>query len=708
MTAQDTTAAARLAHAREVGRPLRRLDGPAKVTGTARYAHDHPVPDPLHAHAVLSGVARGSVTGVDTSAATALDGVVAVLTHRDAPRLADTSDRELAVLQSAEVHFRGQFVAAVVATTPETARHAASLVRVAYAEEPHETRLRADDPGLYVPEVVNPSYPAESRDGDVEAALAASAVSVDRTYSTPMQHNVPMEPHTTVALWEEGVTGDARLTLWDSTQGAHRVRTTLAPVLGLRPEQVRVVAEHVGGGFGSKGMPHAHDVLAALCARTVPGRAVKLALTRQQTFFLTGHRTPTVQRLRLGADAGGHLTALSHEAVEHTARFKEFAEQTATGSRMMYAAATRATVHRLAPLDVPVPSWMRAPGETPGMFALEVAMDELAEVCGLDPVELRVRNDPPVDPESGKPWSGRRLVECLRLGAERFGWSARSRRPGSRREGGALVGLGVASATYPCFFFPGSRARVRHEGGGRWTADIGAVDIGTGTRTALAQIAADALEVPLESVTLRIGDTDLPSATVAGGSSGITSWSSALVAAAHEVRSRYGDDPPAGAGAEAGASPGPDRERYAVHSFGAHFAQVRVDGDTGEVRVPRMLGVFSAGRIVNPRTARSQFLGGMTMGLSMALHEEGVLDHRTGHVVNHDLAGYHVATNADVGAMEAVWLDEEEDPHAHPLGTRGIGEIGIVGAAAAVVNAVHNATGLRVRDLPVTPDALLR
>ncbi|WP_067170058.1 xanthine dehydrogenase family protein molybdopterin-binding subunit [Microtetraspora niveoalba] len=696
-----------------VGAPAPRVEGLAKVTGSAAYAYDRPVADPVYACPVQATIARGRVVAIDGGAAAGVEGVLAVVTHREAARLADTADAELAVLQSDAVAFRGQFVGVVLAETPEAARQAAGLVRVEYDEEPHDTELRADRAGLYTPEQVNGGFAPDTDEGDVDAAMEAAAVTVDRIYTTPMLFNNPMEPHTSVAVWGDGGDeggggpGEARLTLYDSTQGAHVVRSTLARVFGLPPERVRVISPYVGGGFGSKGMPHAHNVLAGLAAMAVPGRPVKLALTRQQMFSLAGHRTPTIQRVRLGAGADGRLTAVAHEVVEHTSALKEFAEQTAVGARMMYAAPNRRTAHRLAALDVPVPSWMRAPGEAPGFFGLEVAMDELAQACGLDPVELRARNEPEVDPESGRPWSGRHLVRCLREGAARFGWEERAAVPGTRRAGRELVGLGVAASTYPYYRFPGSRAVVGYDGSGRYTVRIGAADIGTGAWTVLTQIAADALECPLGAVRVEIGDSELPPATVAGGSSGTASWGSAIVAACHAFRGAYGTEPPPGAEAGADMPRDPDAERFAMHSFGAQFAEVRVDADTGEIRVPRMLGVFSAGRIVNPRTARSQFIGGMTMGLSMALHERGVLDHRTGHVVNHDFAEYHIATHADVVDVDAVWL-EEEDAHAGPLGARGIGEIGIVGAPAAIANAVHNATGVRVRDLPITPDLLLR
>ncbi|MFC4496535.1 xanthine dehydrogenase family protein molybdopterin-binding subunit [Streptomyces ovatisporus] len=684
-----------------------RLDGPAKVTGTATYAWEHTLRDPVYVHPLQAAVARGRVVSIDTRRAEAVEGVTAVLTPGNAPRLADASDRSLAVLQTGEVAFRGQFVGAVLAGSPETARHAASLVDVVYEVEPHDTQLHTGRRDLYRPEKINPADEADTEDGDVDAALAAAHATVDETYSTPMEHNNPMEPHTCVAVWEGASDGgEPRLTLYDSTQWPYGVRTTLAQLFALAPERVRVISPHVGGGFGSKGLPHPHNVLAVLAARTVPGRPAKLALTRQQMFSLTGYRTPTVQRVRLGADAGGRLTAICHEAVEQTAKFKEFAEQTAVQSRMMYAAPNRRTSHRLAALDVPAPSWMRAPGEAPGAFAAESAMDELALVLGLDPVELRVRNEPEVHPRSGLPWSGRHLVECLRTGARRFGWDARTE-AGTRREGDWLVGLGVAGSTYPVYGGPGSVAEIERTADGGHAVRIAAVDLGTGTWTALTQIAADALGCPFDAVHLEIGDTALPAATVAGGSAGITAWGSTIVAAAREFRAEHGEDPAPGARTRSGMPGNPDMQHYAVHSFGAQFAEARVHADTGEVRVPRMLGVFSAGRIINPRTARSQFIGGMIMGMSMALFEESVFDHGTGHVVNHDFAQYHIPTSADVLDIEATWLDGP-DPHAGPTGAKGIGEIGIVGSPAAVVNAVHNATGVRVRDLPVTPDKLLR
>jgi xanthine dehydrogenase YagR molybdenum-binding subunit len=683
-----------------IGRSYTRRDGPAKVTGTAPYAFEVPVDDPLHCHLIEATVARGRCSRVGTVEAESLDGVLRVLTPFTTERLADTEDAELAVLQDCEIPFRGRVIGLVLAETSEIARHAAELVEVEYETEAADLTLSADRDDLYKPDKVNPSFPTDSSEGDVDAAFRDAEVTVEQTYTTAMYHNNPLEPHTTTALWAAGT-----LTLWDSTQGVHPVRQTVAKLFGLPEDHVRVIGPYVGGGFGSKGTAHAHVVLAALAARAVPGRPVRLALTRQQMFGQAGYRTPTIQRMRLGAGRDGRLRAIGLDVVEQTSRIKEFAEQTAMPARMMYAAPNRATTHRLAALDVPVPSWMRAPGECPGMFGPEVAMDELAAELGIDPIDLRVRNEPERDPDTGNPFSSRNLVACLRTGAENFGWVERDPRPGVRRDGAWLVGTGVAASVYPAKRMPGSSAVVRFEAG-RYVAEIGAADIGTGTWTVLPQIAADALGVPVDRVEARIGDTAHPAATVAGGSTGTASWGSAVVAAARAFRDKYGPDPEDGAEAEADMPENPDEDRYAMYAFGAQFAEARVNADTGEIRVSRLHGTFAAGRIVNPLTARSQFLGGMTMGLSMALHENSVLDPRFGHVVNHDFAEYHIAANADIGDLRADWLDEH-DPHLNPMGSKGIGEIGIVGTAAAVANAVFHATGVRVRDLPITLDKVL-
>jgi xanthine dehydrogenase YagR molybdenum-binding subunit len=453
----------------------------------------------------------------------------------------------------------------------------------------------------------------------------------------------------------------------------------------------------VGGGFGSKGTTRPHAILAAIAARAVD-RPVKVALTRQQMFTLTGHRTPTIQHLELGADADGRLTAVAHDVIEHTAARTEFAEQTAACTRVMYGTQAMRTTHRLARLNVPAPSWMRAPGETPGMYALESAMDELAVALGMDPVELRIVNEPSAEPESGLPFSSRHFVACLREGADRFGWAGRDPRPGVRRRGRWLAGTGVAASTYPARRRPSTATADAGDGG--YEVRIAAADIGTGARTVLGEIAASVLGVDAARVRVVLGNSALPDASLAGGSMGTASWGSA-VAQACEALLKDGAHGSADTADDVAQDGG-----WARHSFGAQFAEVLVDPLTGEVRVPRLLGVFAAGHIISPVLARSQFIGGMTMGLSMALFEETAVDASAGGFVREDLAQYHVATCADVPSVEAFWI-EEVDPHLWPGGGKGIGEIGITGTAAAIGNAVYHATGRRVRDLPITPAKLL-
>jgi len=695
------------------GAPLNRIDGVQKVTGAAKYAYEYPVEGVTYVFPVQSTIAKGRVVSIDASAARALPGVIAMLSHENAPRIAPLDDQDLAVFQSDAVAYRGQFVAAVVAETLETARQAASMVAVRYEDQPHDVELRADRSDLYKPEYVPqkaaPFYAADSAQGDVEAALAAAPVSLDHTYTTPAEHHNPLEPHTTLAIWSDDGNGES-VTVYDTCQGVDIRLNDIATAFGLSPERVRVIAPYVGGGFGSRGFTHPYAILAVMAAR-VAGRPAKFAQTRQQMFGPVGYRSPTIQRVRLGAGGDGQLTAIAHEVVAQTNALYEMTEPAAVATRTMYAAPNRRTTHRLARLDLPANSWMRAPGESPGMFALESAMDELAVACGLDPIELRVRNEPAVDPETGRPFSSRGLVACLREGAQRFGWAKRDLQPRTHRAGRWLVGTGVAASTYPVVQLPAS-AHVAVDAAGRYRVRIAAEDVGQGAWTVLTQIAADALEVPVEQVQLDIGDSALPQAFPAWGSTGTASWGWAIVDGAQKLRTRLRDEfggvvPAAGLEADGAFNGNPEAQQFSMHAFGAQFAEVRVNEDTGEVRVPRLLGVFAAGHIVNPKTARSQFLGGMTWGLSMALHEESVLDPRFGDYVNHDFAEYHIATNADVGEIDVSWIDEE-DPHVNPIGVKGIGEIGIVGTAAAIANAVYHATGIRVRDLPITLDKLLR
>ncbi|MEU9554001.1 xanthine dehydrogenase family protein molybdopterin-binding subunit [Streptomyces fumanus] len=687
-----------------LGAPAERREGREKVTGTARYAAEYDGPGRAHAWPVPATVARGRVTAVDAGPALALPGVLAVLTHENAPRLAEPDDPILAVLQNPRVPHRGWFVALVVAESLEAAREGADAVRVAYETEPHDVTLTAAHPDAYTPEQANGGNPAVREHGDPDGAFAAAEVRVDVEYRVPPLHNHPMEPHASTARWDDG-----HLVVRTSSQGTGPVRAALATMFELPEERITVSAEHVGGGFGSKGTPRPDVVLAAMAARHT-GRTVTVAFPRRRLPAVVGHRAPTLHRLRLGAGRDGGLVSLSHEVTTHSSRIKEFVEQAAVPARVMYAAPHLRSAHRVVRLDVPTPSWMRAPGESPGMYALESAMDELAAELGVDPVELRVRNEPAADPDTGRPFSSRHLVECLREGARRFDWAARDPRPRSGAAGALLIGTGVAAATYPVMAAP-SRASAWALPDGDFLVRVNATDIGTGARTVLAQVAADALGVPLDRVGIEVGSTELPAAPLAGGSSGTASWGWAVHEACARLADRLttlpGPVPEAGLGAHADTAGQADAEsRYSRHAFGAHFAEVAVDTVTGEVRVRRMLGVYAAGRILNARTARSQFVGGMTMGLGMALTEGSHLDPAFGDFAESDLASYHVPAHADVTDIEAHWL-QEDDPHLNPMGSKGIGEIGIVGSAAAIGNAVHHATGIRFRELPLTPDRVL-
>ncbi|MEU4359342.1 xanthine dehydrogenase family protein molybdopterin-binding subunit [Streptomyces virginiae] len=686
-----------------LGSPARRSEGREKVTGAARYAAEHTPPDCAYAWPVPATIARGRVTSVDTAAATAAPGVLGVLTPYDAPRLGAAEDPTLHLLQDLHVPHRGWYVALAVADSLEGARAAAALVRVTYETDPHDVTLTVDHQRAYTPEEANGGHPAHREQGDPDAALAAAPVRIDCAYGVGPLHNHPMEPHSAVADWDEE---RHHLTVHDSSQGAGPVRAALAALLKLTEEEITVASEHVGGGFGSKGTPRPHVVLAAMASRRY-GRPVKLALPRAHLPTTVGHRAPTLHRIRLGARTDGTLTALTHEVTTHTSRVREFVEQAAVPARVMYAVPDIRTTHRVVTLDVPTPSWMRAPGEAPGMYALESAMDELADTLGIDPIELRVRNEPRTEPDSGLPFSSRHLVECLREGAERFGW-ADCREP--RRQGPYLTGSGVAAATYPVLVAP-STARAHAFPDGRYLVEINATDIGTGARTVLAQVAADALRVPLDSVSVAIGHTGLPPASLAGGSSGIGSWGWAVHDACTALTARLErhPEPLPAAGLSASADTtqsAKQKSPYARHAFGAHFAEVRVDTITGEVRVRRMLGVFAAGRILNPLTARSQFKGAMIMGLGMALTEHSTMDAEFGDFTESDLAAYHIPAHADVPAIEVHWIDEH-DKHLNPMGSKGIGEIGIVGTAAAIGNAFCHATGHRLRELPLTPDRVL-
>ncbi|EMF28788.1 xanthine dehydrogenase family protein molybdopterin-binding subunit [Streptomyces pseudogriseolus] len=685
-----------------------RVEGRDKVTGAARYGGDIPFVGLAHGMFVLSTVARGRIVSLDTAPVLAMPGVLAVLHHGNAPRLTSDyvgmmgvrPDPTAVVFQHDRVPHAGWPVALVVAETPEQARAAADALAVTYEEEPHDVTLSADRPDAYAAEG---HMPGVTEKGDLEAELAASAHVVDEEYTTPEEHHAMMEPHVATAWWDGG-----RLDLVDSDQGVTWVADELTRMFSLDPSAVRVRSEHVGGGFGSKGV-RPPQVAAAMAAAEV-GRPVRVTLTRRQMFSVTGYRSPTVQRVRLGAGPDGRLRALEHTSLSQTSTVFEFVEPSAGVARTMYDAPAHRTENSVVRLDVPSPTWMRAPGEAPGSFALECAFDELAERSGIDPIELRLRNDPKTGPVSGLPFATRNVAACFREGARRFGWDARDPRPGVRRDGRWLIGTGTAAASFFAGALP-STAAVTAEADGTFTVRISASDIGTGARTALTLIAADALHVPAKRVRVHIGDSDFGPAGIAGGSMGTRSWGWAVAAAAGELRERLvpgGELPPEGITVRSDTTQAiaalAAKER---HSWGAQFAEVAVDVTTGEVRVRRMLGVFAAGRIVNPLTARNQLVGGMIWGISMALHEEAVRDAASGALYGGDLAGYHVATHADVPAdIDAVWVDDH-DPE-DPVNIKGIGEVGIVGAAAAVANAVWHATGVRHRGLPIRPDRVLR
>ncbi len=733
-----------------IGQPVDRIDGALKVTGRARYAYEHRL-DRAAAFGYILGasIAKGRILEIDTGDAERAPGVILVMTHRNAPSQAafgpavtptvpEVFTRARPVLASERIRYHDEPVALVVAETFEEARGAARLIRLRYASEPGAFDAAAPNAEIYRPERTNAGFPTDSILGDFDRAFAEAPVKLDAVYATPFESHNPMEPHAAIAEWD----GD-RLTVHTSAQTLANIQAGLANTLRISPQNVRVISPFIGGGFGSKLIVHPETVCAALAARVL-GRPVRVALTRQQMFANAGHRPAMKQRIRLGADRDGRLTAIEHEVTSSTSRFEEFTEQSAVPTRALYAAANRRTMHRLVRLDTNRGEWMRAPGEASGLLALECAMDELAEQLGLDPIELRIRNEPERDPERNVAFSSRNLIACMRDGAERFGWRDRPVKPGSRREGRKLIGYGMAAAIRANYLGPGS-ARVAIDARGQVTVQADMTDIGTGTYTILAQVAAERLGVPLAAVKVALGDSSLPRTAGSGGSWGASSSSTAVhnaclilreqiasAAASHERSPLHGANisearfeggklhlgsrseslgslleriAPDGLMAEGSAARGETYRTYSQHAFGAHFAEVAVDIDTGEPRLRRMLGVFAAGRILNPKTARSQMIGGMIWGVGAALMEETVLDPRHGHFVNHDLAEYHVPVHADVPSVEAVFLPEEDDK-GNPLGAKGIGELGNCGAGAAVANAIYNATGVRVRDFPITLDKI--
>jgi xanthine dehydrogenase YagR molybdenum-binding subunit len=708
-----------------VGKPLDRVDGRLKVTGGARYAYEMQQ-NAAYGFVVEASIAKGTIKSIDTRAAEQAPGVVLVLTHQNAPEQGTGNHREAhPVLTGPEIRQYGQPVAFVVAESFEQARAAAYLVRVEYDRSPGKYALRDGLKQARVPRQSD-APAADSAVGDFAKAFAAAPVQFEASYSTPLQSHAMMEPHATLAMWD----GD-KLILHTANQMLNQGQKAVATTLKIPVENVRLVSPFIGGGFGGKLWVNADAILTAIASRQLR-RPVKTALTRQQVFHVTTHRSDTIQLLRLGTDQEGRILAIGHDVFSGNLPSEQTYEGAALQTRTLYAGANRLTRHRLAPLDIPVASSMRAPGESVGLMALECAMDELAEKLDLDPIELRVRNEPAEDPEKHIPYSSRHLIACLQEGARRFGWDQRNARPGQIRDGRWLVGIGVAAATRgnPLRF---SKANVRLGPDGIAVVRMAMTDIGTGTYTILTQIAAEMLGLPTTRVRVELGDTSFPEAAGSGGSFGAGSSGSALFEACNALREKLariaGMDPAAarfaggsiaageqsrlltdlvGAGVDADGeiSPGLTSKEYSQQSYGAHFAEVGVDQDTGELRLRRMLGVFTAGRVLNEKTARSQAIGGMIFGVGAALHEDMTLDPRFGYFVNHDLAEYHVPVHADVPVIDAVFLPELDDK-SNPLKSKGIGELGICGAGASLANAVYNACGIRIRDYPITLDKII-
>ncbi|QJE00210.1 xanthine dehydrogenase family protein molybdopterin-binding subunit [Massilia forsythiae] len=738
-----------------IGAPINRIDAWAKVSGAAHYAAEHPVEGLVHAVLVTSTIASGRVLRIDDGAARQVPGVLLVMTPQNAPRLPrETKDgkiqppvgRRLTLLQEDEVYYNNQPIAVVVADTLEHARDAAARLRVEYETKPAALDFGQARQSLRTPEKVM-AEESDTRRGDLLDGWQAGSTRLDATYTTPIEHHNPLETHATIAEWRQGDDGGERLTLHDSTQYMKGVQRIMAAIFGLPPEHVTAICPYVGGGFGSKGSAWSHVALAAMAAKQV-GRPVKLSLDRNQMFGPVGQRPNTEQRLRLAAQEDGSLTASVHDTVAYTSMLENWIEPCGLVTRMMYATPNQQTTHRLAPMNLGTPTFMRAPGEASGSFALESAMDELAHQLGMDPLALRLQNYAERDPGKELPWSSKSLRQCYEIGAERFGWKERDARPRSMRRDGKLVGWGMASATYPTNRSPGEcAAAMLADGTALFRSST--QDLGTGTYTVMTQIAADALCLPVERVRFELGDSTLPEAPVSGGSTTVASVGPAVQAAGHALRLKLtgialADErsPLCGAtadgvGAEQGelylladpsrretlaaivarhggdgieviarTEPGSEKEQYSMHAFGAIFIEVEVDEDLGEIRVPRAVGVYGVGRLMNEKTAYSQLMGGIVWGISLALFEATLIDGRAGRAVNGNLAEYHVPTNADIQSID-VQIVDEDDPHVNPLGAKGIGEIGITGVGAAVANAVFHATGRRVRDLPITLDKLL-
>lgn len=729
-----------------IGQPIDRLDGRLKVTGRAKYAAEFDVPGVVHAVLVQSTIGEGEITAIDAAAAQSMPGVLAIITPQNAPKLAMKGGTQQTVraplLQNMNIVFNGQHVAVVVADTLERASDAASRVRLQYRRGEPITSMDAVLDQAYVPKHFrNGERPPDTMRGNPDLSFSAGAAKVEATYITPMEHHNPMEPHATIARWD----GD-RLTIWTATQGISGAQTTLASMFGIDPSNVHVICPFVGGGFGCKGNTWPPVTLAAMAAKVV-GKPVRLVVTRSQMFTSNGYRPRTVQKLRFAADEKGHLVAMRHDGFTQMSMpvLGEFAEPVGLATEMLYQCPNVAVTHRLVATNSSLPTYMRAPGLSSGNFALESAIDELAVALHMDPLEFRLRNYAETDPHQDKPYASKMLRACYQQGADAFGWSRRSHEPRSMRDGNTLIGWGMATSTYPTHRLPAS-AKVRLGANGTALVQVGTQDLGTGTYTVMSQIAAETLGMNVDHIHFELGDSAYPHAPVSGGSMTVASVGPAVLAACEAMRDKLFDlvlnDQRLGwtgtarealrlqnaavvgprgrvsiaellahqgqefLEASSSVKPGEEEKRFAMHAFGAQFAEVRVDADLGVVRVSRFVGAFDSGRIMNVKLAHSQLLGGIVFGLGMALFEETHVDGETGRIVNANITDYLLPVNADVPDIQAI-IVENDERNSNPLGAKGIGELPMVGVAAAVANAVYHATGVRVRKLPIRIEDLL-
>ncbi|AFY47851.1 aerobic-type carbon monoxide dehydrogenase, large subunit CoxL/CutL-like protein [Nostoc sp. PCC 7524] len=729
-----------------IGKPLNRVDGDLKVTGKAQYTADVPIKKITYGAILQSTIAKGKVISIDTTPALNAPGVLDIITYHQTPNLinipffsAPTNTPE----KDDSIYYNGQPLGIIVAETLEQAEYAASLVNITYEAAPPTVTMAQALPEVFEPEsIFFGIMPGKITRGDINAGKAQADILIEQVYTTPMEHHNPLETSATIAIWD----GD-NLTVYETTQGISGTQRSLARVLNLPPENVRVISKYLGGGFGCKALLRSHTILAAIASRQVQ-RPVKLVLTRSQMYTNCGYRSQTYQELTLGATKQGHLTLIKHIGTSLTSMFEDFVEPVGAATTMMYACPNLEVKYRLGRTNTGTPTFMRAPGEAPGMFALESAMDELAYALNLDPIDIRLHNHADIDPQTGLPWSSKSLQQCYQKGAEIFGWSQRHPTPRAMQDGNFLIGWGMASATFPTNSMS-ANVKVEVFATGEVSVETGTQDIGTGTYTVMTQVAAEALGLPSQPVHFTLGDSNLPTAPIAGNSITVASVSPAVHQAATAARERLiqmaisdSNSPLYGCqladiSVESGqifsnqepsrrdsyteilqrhgleslvvteaTAPNPESKQYAKHSFGAVFVEVAVDELLGEVKVRRCVGVYSAGRILNTKTARSQVIGGITWGIGMALMEKTVIDDHSGRIIGANLSDYLIPVHADIPSMEVQFI-EEHDPYVNSLGTKSLGELPIVGVAAAIANAVYHATGKRIRHLPITPDKLL-